>query len=125
MGLRGLCGLWFGPRENSITGSLALIAAIHYFLLWVNFIEGFKQIESDKEVSILICQKSCDNQINNGTVSVGWFSPGWLPLSDHPGQKTQRKILGFKPAEREAGVLKCSALQNQPIVQIAITNKNI
>ena len=50
MGLRGLCGLWFGPLENSITGSLALIAAIHYFLLWVNFIEGFKQIESDKEV---------------------------------------------------------------------------
>ena len=48
-------------------------------------------------------QKSCDNQINNGTVSVGWFSPGWLPLSDHPGQKTQRKILGFKPAQREAG----------------------
>ena len=50
MGLRGLCGLWFGPRENSITGSLALIAVIHYFLLQVNFIEGFKQIESDKEV---------------------------------------------------------------------------
>ena len=36
-------------------------------------------------------------------MSVGWFSPGWLPLSDHPGQKTQRKILGFKPAQREAG----------------------
>ena len=34
---------------------------------------------------------------------MGWFSPGWLPLSDHPGQKTQRKILGFKPAQREAG----------------------
>ena len=51
-------------------------------------------------------------------LALGGFAFVGSPWSENPEKN-------IEAGQREAGVLKCSALLDQPIVQIAITNKNI
>ena len=104
-------------RQNSKTGQSGFATSIHCFLLYINFIEGFKQIKCDDK-NILIYQLASDYQINNGTA--GWSVLGGFALGGCLCQiMLVRKILGF------------SALTNQPTKQARgrnatiTTNKNV
>ena len=80
-------------RQNSITGQSGFATSIHCFLLYINFIEGFKQIKCDDK-NILIYQLAPDYQINNGTG--GWSVLGGFALGGCLCQiMLVRKILGF------------------------------
>ena len=88
-GLRGLCGR---PWPTSITGQSDKTTS-HYFLFWVEFIEGSKLIESDTEISTRF--RLSDKQRDGSLVSVAGFSPGCLCLCQITlVRNTRRKILG-------------------------------
>ena len=74
LGLRGLCGR---PWPTSITGQSDKTTS-HYFLFWVEFIEGSKLIESDTEISTRF--RLSDKQRDGSLVSVAGFSPGCFCL---------------------------------------------
>ena len=85
-GLRGLCGR---PWPTSITGQSDKTTS-HYFLFWVEFIEGSKLIESDTEISTRF--RLSDKQRDGSLVSVAGFSPGCFcfvrsPWSETSGEK--------------------------------------
>ena len=56
-----------------------------------------------------------DKQRDSWMVSVGWFSPGRLPLSDHPGQnwREEKYWACFNLDHRKTDVLICFALTIQ------------
>ena len=89
LGLRGLCGR---PWPTSITGQSDKTTS-HYFLFWVEFIEGSKLIESDTEISTRF--RLSDKQRDGSLVSVAGFSPGCFCLCQITlVRNIRRKILG-------------------------------
>ena len=98
-------------RQNSITGQSGFATSIPYFLLYINFIEGFKQIKCDDK-NILIYQLASDYQINNGTA--GWSVLGGFALGGCLCQiMLVRKILGFSALTNQPSKSQEAAMQQQ------------